>query len=185
MKIGRKIRDLSASKIRRIMLDYQKYTDFNRLGLFRGILESEKLSLEEKKELRDAAIAGFPKYFDFLVIKDPETWDQLQHLGEERLRSEIRRDWEEVRRLQQRLLKEKKLQHRNFGIYSKHLCGHDLCGYNGSMVRAKHSPRYGYEMFFDTDNRRDGYHLKQKEYCRKKAKRARQWLADWEEERQQ
>lgn len=182
MKIGRKIREMSAEKIRQLMANYQRYTDFNRLGLFRGILESEKLSLAEKEALRDAAISAFPKYYDFLVIKDPTTWDELQHLGQDRLRSQILRDWDDLSRRQQKLLKEKKIRHRNIGVYGKHLCGNDHCRYNGSMVKAKHSPRYGYEMIFDTDHRRGGYHLQEKDSRRKRAKRIKQWLTDWETE---
>ncbi|MTB50192.1 hypothetical protein [Lewinella sp. W8] len=184
MEIGRKIRELSARKIHQILREHHRYTDFNRLGLFRGILESEKLTLEQKQSLKEAAVAAFPKYYDFLILKDPDTWDQLEHLGQERLQPELRRDWQDIRRRQKSMLREKRLRHRNFGVYSKHLCGYDHCRYNGSMVKAKHSPRYGYEMHFDSDHRRSPHFLAEKEVRRKRAKRARQWLTDWREEDQ-
>jgi hypothetical protein len=36
---------------------------------------------------------------------------------------------------QQRILESKKLNHRNFGIYSKHECGYDTCHLKGLMLR--------------------------------------------------
>ena len=38
--------------------------------------------------------------------------------------------------VQEKILKSKKIKHRNFGDYSKHNCGYDNCPYNGLMVRS-------------------------------------------------
>jgi hypothetical protein len=45
---------------------HKKYSDFNTLGLYRSIIENEKLALNDKIAVRDYAHKLFQKTFDFL-----------------------------------------------------------------------------------------------------------------------
>lgn len=40
-----------------------------------------------------------------------------------------------IRKNQQKIVADKKIRHRNFGVHSKHECGYDTCPINGMMVR--------------------------------------------------
>lgn len=115
--------------------NHKQYSDFNTLGLYRSLLENENLSLEEKLEIRDLAHAHFQKTFDFLQLKDPFTYLRVYHLGEELTRQQEMAFWEIIRENQEKILKDKKINHRNFGIYSKHNCGYETCPYNGLMIK--------------------------------------------------
>ena len=46
------------------------------------MVETTKLSLEEKLALRQVAVAAFAKTFDFLQLKDPKTYFEVTTLGE-------------------------------------------------------------------------------------------------------
>ncbi len=127
-----------------------KYTDFNTLGLYRSIVENEKLTLAEKLELRDYAHAIFQKTFDFLQLKDPKTYVDVCTLGEELTKADENQWYKNVWAYQQRQLKEKKFNHRNFGIYSIHDCGYDTCPYNGMMIH-RGSRLAESNMHFETD----------------------------------
>jgi hypothetical protein len=48
MKIGVKLNQLTYVEYISILDRYQKYTDFNTLGLYRSLLENDKLDLEQK-----------------------------------------------------------------------------------------------------------------------------------------
>lgn len=135
MKIGRPFNQLSKSEYFHYIDNHKKYTDFNTLGLYRSLVEHEKLSLEEKLEIRDYAHRTFQKTFDFLQLKDPVTFIEVTYLGEELTNVEWRQAFDRVRENQQRILEKKRFGHRNFGTYSKHNCGSDWCPYNGMMVR--------------------------------------------------
>jgi hypothetical protein len=43
--------------------------------------------------------------------------------------------WDDIKINQQRILADKRIKHRNFGEYSKHLCGEEKCLLNGIMVK--------------------------------------------------
>ncbi|SEQ79602.1 hypothetical protein [Neolewinella agarilytica] len=176
MKIGRPINQLTARALRRLLSDYRRYTDFNRLGLFRGILESQILNPHEKQEIRDLAKETFRKYYDFLVVKDPYTWDRLEHLGENRNRQQEGQDWKEIRRKQEEILRRKRIRHRNFGVYSRHDCGYETCNVNNCMTRPKGPNRYGSEMSFDSD--RYKYARKEKSRRHKQQRRRKDWLKE-------
>lgn len=115
--------------------NYKKYTNFNTLGLFRSILENKKLTLEDQLEVRDYAQQAFAKTFAFLQLKDPWTYKQLVTLGQDLTKADHAQLWANIYQYQQTYLKEKKLNHRNFGTYGKHDCGWEDCPLNGIMIR--------------------------------------------------
>jgi hypothetical protein len=176
MKIGRPINQLSAGALRRLIPLYRKYTDFNRLGLFRGIIESQKLELKEKLELRDLGKATFTKYYDFLVVKDPHTWAKLENLGVTRTRQDEVDDWRKIQKKQQEILSRKRFGHRNFGVNSRHDCGYEHCKLNNAMTRAKGPNRYGSEIWFKQDTNKQS--KKEQNLVRQKEKRQRAWLEE-------
>jgi hypothetical protein len=51
MKIGVKFNQLTYPEYLQIIEYHQKYTDFNTLGLYRSILENEKLDLSQRIEI--------------------------------------------------------------------------------------------------------------------------------------
>jgi hypothetical protein len=135
MKIEQKFNKLTAKEYQFYIDNHKKYTDFNTLGLYRSLLENEKLTLAEKLEVRDYAHAQFQKAFDFLQLKDPKTYIGVCTLGQELSKVAERQLFEEVRINQQKILADKQLKHRNFGIYGIHDCGYNTCHMNGLMVK--------------------------------------------------
>ena len=152
MKINRKFNSLTYSEYIHLIDHHKKFTDFNILGLFRAIIESTKLTLEQKIQVRDYGIGAFRKTFDFLQLKDPAIYFELSTLGKTLTEADGANAWENIRRNQQKILEEKKLNHRNFGTYSKHHCGYDTCPFNGLMIR-KGSRLAEREMHFCSDKR--------------------------------
>lgn len=135
MKIGKPFNELQKEAYFHFIENHKQYTDFNILGLYRSLLENENLPLEEKLEIRDFANRLFQKTFDFLQLKDPLTYMKVVHLGMELTKQEESAFWEIIKKNQEKILKDKKIKHRNFGTYSRHNCGYDHCPYNGLMVR--------------------------------------------------
>jgi hypothetical protein len=151
MKIGVKFNQLTYAEYLQVIEYHQKYTDFNTLGLYRSILENDKLDLAQKISIRDLAHTKFFKTFEFLQLKDPYTYIQVSTIGETLTKADEHQLWQNVRITQEKILKDKKIKHRNFGNYSKHDCGYDNCPYNGVMIR-----QGGFlsesTMRFDSDN---------------------------------
>ena len=135
MKVGKQFNTLTYGEYLHLIENHKKFTDFNTLGLFRSILETTKLSLEEKLELRKVAVAAFEKTFEFLQLKDPRTYLAVTTLGQGLTAADKNQAWKDIRHNQQRILKSKKLKHRNFGTYSRHDCGYDTCFMNGLMTK--------------------------------------------------
>jgi hypothetical protein len=133
--IEKKFNEMSVAEYHFFIDNHKQYKDFNTLGLYRSLVENEKLTLEEKLELRDYAHAQFQKTFDFLQLKDPETFIKVSSLGQELTKADEKQLFEEVRRNQQRILADKKIKHRNFGTYSKHDCGVETCYFFGMMIQ--------------------------------------------------
>lgn len=150
MEIGQKFNKLTLKEYFFYIENHKKYTDFNTLGLYRSILENEKLSLEEKIEVRDYANQFFQKTFDFLQIKDPFTFFGLSTLGEELTIADEKQFWNEIRKNQEKILKDKRIKHRSFGIYSKYICL-ETCLWNGLMIH-QGSVLAESNMYFDSDN---------------------------------
>ncbi|GAB3829487.1 hypothetical protein [Hymenobacter jeollabukensis] len=152
MKLNRRLNQLTEAEYRHLLANYRRYTDFNSLGLFRSLLENDKLEPTQRQRLRDAAIEAFPKFYEFLQLKDPHTYFRLRTLGQELTVADERTFWEQISQAQQRLLADKRLRHRNFGMYSKHSCGYDTCPLNGLMIRPG-SPIMEDAVCFSTDRR--------------------------------
>jgi hypothetical protein len=136
MKIGQPFNKLTFKEYFYYIPQHKKYTDFNTLGLYRSILENEKLSVEQKIEVRDYANQFFGKFFEFLQVKDPYTHCQLSILGKNLSEVEIRQQWRlEFSNKMEKILVAKNIKHRNFGIYSVHECGNPECFMKGLMTR--------------------------------------------------
>jgi hypothetical protein len=151
MKIGVKFNQLTYAEYLQVIEYHQKYTDFNTLGLYRSILENDKLDTSQKIAIRDIAHKKFFKTFEFLQLKDPYTYIQVATIGETLTKVNESQLWKNISVNQAKILKSKKIKHRNFGIYAKHDCRYDDCPYNGVMIR-----RGGFLsesiMRFDSDN---------------------------------
>jgi hypothetical protein len=150
MKIGQKFNILTLKEYYFFIDNYKKYTDFNTLGLYRSIVENEKLTLADKIAVREYAHKTFKKTFDFLQLKDPKTFVEVEYLGQELTKGDEQNIWDNVRRNQQQILDDKRIKHRNFGEYSKHNCGYDTCVWNGIMIR-QGSWLMESNMHFDSD----------------------------------
>lgn len=135
MKIGKQFNTLKKSEYFHYIDNYKKYKDFNTLGLYRSISENSKLNLKDKIIVRDYANTIFKKTFNFYQLKDPITYFNLITLGENLTEADEYKVWSDIKRNQEKILADKKLKHRNFGIYSKHNCGYEDCKYNGIMIK--------------------------------------------------
>ncbi|MFD2717869.1 hypothetical protein ACFST9_04035 [Hymenobacter monticola] len=135
MKVGKQFNTLTFGEYLHLIENHKKFTDFNTLGLFRSIVETTKLSLEEKLELRRVAVGAFANTFEFLQLKDPKTYFKVNTLGETLTIADDSQAWDDIRQNQQRILKSKKLKHRNFGTYSRHDCGQEICYMKGLMTK--------------------------------------------------
>jgi hypothetical protein len=83
MEIGQRFNKLTLKEYFFYIDNYKKYTDFNTLGLYRSIVENEKLSLDDKLSLREYAHKKFRKTFEFLQLKDPKIYIDIKYLGQE------------------------------------------------------------------------------------------------------
>jgi hypothetical protein len=135
MKVGKQFNTLTLQQYIFYIDNHKKFTDFNTLGLYRSIVENEKLTFDEKISIREYAHQFFKKSFDFLQVKDPQTFFDVTYLGQEMTKADKEKLWEDIRKNQQKMLADKKIKHRNFGIYSKHTCGYDTCKLDGIMVK--------------------------------------------------
>ena len=135
MKINQSFNQLSKEEHLYFIENHKLYSDFNTLGLYRSLTENELLSVEELIEVRDFANSIFQKTFDFLQLKDPMTFFKVSHLGEDLTQGDELNAWRIIRENQQKILKDKKIKHRNFGTYSIHDCGLPYCPYNGLMIK--------------------------------------------------
>ena len=134
MKIGQKFNTLTLKEYFFYIANHKRCKDFNTLGLYRSILETEKLNLAEKIEVRDYANQFFQKTYDFLQVKDPITFLELSTLGKDLTKEDEEKLRNEIQENQRRILKAKRIRHRSFGIHSRHTCV-ESCVWNGLMVR--------------------------------------------------
>lgn len=164
MKIGKKFNTLTLNEYLFYIDNHKKYTDFNTLGLYRSIVENEKLSLDEKIRVREHAHTLFRKAFDFLQLKDPQTFVEISIFGQEHTIADKNQIWEDLKKNQQKILSDKGIRHRNFGIYSKHECPYDDCVWKGVMLKSGSPLTYG-NIHFKTDH--SIYEAKEKSARRK------------------
>ncbi len=135
MKIGVKFNQLTAREYLYILERHKKYTDFNPLALYRSIIENDRLDLTQKIAIRDLAHQQFFNFFEFLQIKDPFTYVAVSILGRTLTKVEESQLWENVEKNQEKILKAKRIKHRNFGIFSRSEQSDPSCAYNGTMIR--------------------------------------------------
>lgn len=159
MEIGQKFNTLTLKEYLFFIDNYKKYKDFNTLGLYRSIVENDKLTLEDKITVREYAHKTFRKTFDFLQLKDPKTFVDVTHLGQELTKGDEAKIWDDIRTNQQKILADKRIKHRNFGDYSKHNCGYEDCVWNGVMIR-QGSWLMESNMHFDSDKNKYQQRLK-------------------------
>ena len=169
MNIGKKFNLLNAGEYLNYIENHKKYIDFNTLGLYRSILENENLTLVDKIVVRDFANNFFQKTFNFLQIKDPFTYFQLLTLGKSLTIGDEKQLWSQIRINQEKILKDKKIKHRNFGIYSKHTCGFETCNYNGLMIE-QDSFLTEHRMSFDSDKNKFCAQLKSERFKKNRKK---------------
>lgn len=150
MLIGKKFNELTTEEYIFYIENHKQYSDFNTLGLYRSIIENDKLSIDEKIKIREQAHVIFKKSFDFLQLKDPHVFVEVSTLGETLTKADVGRVWEEVKKNQQKILNDKRIKHRSFGTYSKHSCPYPDCVYQGLMIRQGY--QFGWtEMHFTSD----------------------------------
>ena len=169
MEIGKKFNSLTVKEYFHYIENHKKYVDFNSLGLYRSILENERLAISDKILVRDFANKFFQKTFDFLQIKDPFNYFELITLGKDLTEGDKEHIWEQIVFNQEKILKDKKIKHRNFGIYSKHSCGSEFCYYNELMIE-QNSFLTEHEMHFDTDKNKYCAELKSKRFKKERKK---------------
>ncbi|ATL46495.1 hypothetical protein COR50_04515 [Chitinophaga caeni] len=150
MEIGKPFNQCTVDEYYQIIDNHKKYKDFNSLGLYRSLIEHEQLSLEEKIRVRDYANKTLYKTFEFLQLKDPDTYFAVSTLGDELSEVEFRQFWKDIVANQQKILSDKNIKHRNFGTYSKHDCGRADCPLNGLMIKKGSSLSWNM-MKFHTD----------------------------------
>jgi hypothetical protein len=159
MEIGQKFNRLTLKEYFFYIDNHKKYKDFNTLGLYRSIVENEKLSLDERIQVREYSHKAFRKTFDFLQLKDPKVFVDVSTLGQILTKGDEEKIWNDIRTNQQKILSDKRIKHRNFGQYSKHNCGYDDCVWNGLMIRQGSWLAEG-NMHFTGDNTRYQQRLK-------------------------
>lgn len=115
--------------------DYKNYSDFNTLGLYRSLIENSNLDENQKILVRDYANKIFEKTFQFLQIKDPWTFIKVKTLGLVLTSGDKEELWRNIAINQEKILRDKRIKHRNFGEYSKHNCGFETCPMNGIMIK--------------------------------------------------
>ncbi|OQP50877.1 hypothetical protein A4H97_03360 [Niastella yeongjuensis] len=164
MKISQPFNKLTLKEYLFYIENHKKYTDFNTLGLYRSIIENKKLTLGEKIEVREFAHTYFVKFFEFLQLKDPGTYFDVITLGQELTKADESQIWEDIKTSQQKILTQKRIKHRSFGIYSKHDCGRDDCPLNGLMIKKGSFFSYS-NMWFHSD--KNDYSAKYKSIQRK------------------
>lgn len=120
MKLNRKFNTLSPSEYRDIIKNYKRYANFNPLGLYRSILENPKLNTETQLEILHLANEYFGKFYEFLIVKDIDTYAELTLIGKEPLtHTEYRQYTDKLREKAKKILKEKRIRNWRVGIYTK------------------------------------------------------------------
>lgn len=175
MRVGRKFNTLTKEEYLLFINNHKKYSDFNVLGLYRSITENYKLPLEEKIYIRDVANKEFGKTFNFLQLKDPKTYFDLITLGKTLTKADEEQVWDDIKANQQKILSDKRIRHRNFGVYSKHICGDENCPLNGMMIKQGSWYAYG-EMWFKCDKNKISRKVKSEQL--KKDRKRKNWQAD-------
>ncbi len=102
MKIRRKFNTLTFNEYIFYLDRHKDFSDFNVLCIFRSIIENDNLSVDEKIFIRDYANRTFGKTFNFLQLKDPDTYFKLSTIGVELTTGDRERLWETTIKNQQK-----------------------------------------------------------------------------------
>lgn len=94
-----------------------------------------------------------------MQLKDPYTYMAVSTLGQTLTKGDEEKIWDDIRKNQQSILTDKKIRHRNFGVYSKHKCPYADCPFNGVMVRQGTQLALGC-ISFESDKNRYGVRVK-------------------------
>ena len=120
MKLNRPFNTLTLAQYRQIIPQHARYTDFNPLALYRSILENNKLSAADQQAVLALAKQYFPKFYDFLVVKDFNTYVALSRLGLPPLSPAQQWDYNAQLRIQARkILARKRIRNWRVGTQSK------------------------------------------------------------------
>ena len=135
MKIDKWFYEMSVEEYIFYIDNHKKYEDFNTLGLYRSITENDNLTLEDQIKVRDYAHRYFKKSFDFLQVKDAYTFFHVSVLGKQLSKEQANNLWNEISENSEKILKKKRIKHRNFGVGSKHECISPNCPLEGMMIQ--------------------------------------------------
>lgn len=135
MKIWKKFNTCTFQEYKDIFEYHKEYEDFNILWIYRSLLENQWLSVQEKIEVKELYNTEFWKTYHFLQVKDPITYFHLELFGKKYTKSDADQLYNNIQKNQQKILKDKKIKHRNFGTYSKHLCWIEGCPMDGMMIQ--------------------------------------------------
>ena len=120
MKLNRPFNTLTLAQYRQIIPQHARYADFNPLALYRSILENNKLSEAEKQAMLALAKHYFPKFYDFLLVKDFNTYAALSRLGLPPLSPAQQWDYSEQLRIQaEKILACKRIRNWRVGTQTK------------------------------------------------------------------
>ena len=95
---------------------HQKYADFNPLGLYRSILENDKLDEAARLEILAFANQYFQRFYDFLFVKDPVTYSRLATLGQGLSETQQRQHLSRVWDRREQWCAEKGILHQRIGV---------------------------------------------------------------------
>ena len=106
---------MSMAKYRHYIAHHQKYADFNPLGLYRSILENDKLDEAARLEVLALANQYFQRFYNFLFIKDPVAYSRLTTLGQGLSETQQRQHLSHVWDRREQWCAEKGIRHQRIG----------------------------------------------------------------------
>ncbi len=152
MKTWKKYNTFTKKEYINLFEKNKKYTDFNILWIYRSLLENTKISIEEKIEIKNLYNTVFWKTYNFLQVKDPNTYLKIELLWKSYTVADENQLFLNIQKNQEKILKDKKIKHRNFWDYSKHNCAVKWCPLDWLMIK-QWSWFSENSMCFNSDNR--------------------------------
>lgn len=169
MEINKKFNTFTLEEYIFYIDNRKKYTNFNELWLFRSVFENEKITIDEQIQLKEYIIKEMPKVYEFMQVRHPDLYEKIFFLGKNPTKGDEDALWKTIRLNQEKILKTKKIKHRNFWDYSKHNCGYDDCHLNWLMIQ-KWSWFCENNMHFISDQH--SYRMKDKSYKLKQERKS-------------